>query len=463
MARRQYPYELRMRAHIDPLVAVGRLARSTTFGKFVVYERDGTWTFAGGAAAEIVLDHNGFRTRWHDRKSLRPFPEDPARAFADILAEAPVDDWSLYGWTAFEFAYAQAGLPGLLAPGVLLHAIVPQVEIGVRADGAVLRGGDRRLLQVLADTVAEASEDVSASPVSLAVEESGGEEYRTAVASVVADIRAKRLTKAIVSRVVPVAFDIDLVATYLAGRRGNTPARSFLLNLDGLRAAGFSPETVAEVSAGGRVVSRPLAGTRALHAQDRVRSERLRADLVSDPKEVFEHAVSVRLACEEMESVCRAGTVGVEEFMRVQERGSVQHLASAAVGRLADDRGPWDVFAALFPAVTASGIPKAAAYRAIRAHETGPRGLYGGAVFTADAQGGLDSALVLRTVFQQHGRTWLQAGAGIVADSTPDREFEETCEKMRSVARYLVPAVPGTPPDANAAAASAATRHTVTS
>jgi anthranilate/para-aminobenzoate synthase component I len=87
-------------------------------------------------------------------------------------------------------------------------------------------------------------------------------------------------------------------------------------------------------------------------------------------------------------------------------------------------------------------VPKLTAYQAIHAYESGPRGLYSGSVLSVDSRGTLDAALVLRTVFQQSNHTWLQAGAGIVAGSTPDREFEETCEKLRSVARFLVPADP---------------------
>jgi salicylate synthetase len=137
--------------------------------------------------------------------------------------------------------------------------------------------------------------------------------------------------------------------------------------------------------------------------------------------------------------VCAPGTVRVADFMSVKERGSVQHPASDVVGRLADGRTSWDAFAALFPAVTASGIPKAAACDMIRRSESGERGLYSGAVLTVDADGAIDAALVLRSVFRRNGRTWLRAGAGIVAQSTPERELEETVEKLRSVSRFLVP------------------------
>ncbi|MGH3867583.1 MAG: salicylate synthase [Pseudonocardiaceae bacterium] len=441
-----YRYELRIHAPIDPISAVSRLARSATFDKFVVYEHNGTWTFAGGATGEIVLDHEGFRVRWPDSEHRLPFPADPARELAQILDHAPVADWSLFGWTSFEYAYAQAGLTDLIGACMLAHLVVPQVEIALRADGVVLRGGDRRMLDVLADAVVLPPAEPTVLPVSCALDESGCEEYRAAVLAVIADIRDKRLSKAVVSRIVPVELDIDLVSTYVAGRRGNTPSRSFLFRLGELAAAGFSPETVVEVAPDGTVVSHPLAGTRALYLDDPARSAALRADLLTDPKEVFEHAISVQLAYEELKRICVSGTVQIDGFMQVAERGSVQHLASVVGGRLKNGRGPWDAFATLFPAVTVSGVPKLAAYQAIHAYESGPRGLYSGSVLAVDSCGRLDAALALRTVFQRNGRTWLQAGAGIVANSTPEREFEETCEKLRSVARFLVPADPAAAP-----------------
>jgi salicylate synthetase len=230
---------------------------------------------------------------------------------------------------------------------------------------------------------------------------------------------------------------VDLPATYLAGRRANTPARSFLLDLGGWQAAGFSPETVVEAERDGRVTTQPLAGTRAL-GPDAAENDRLRRELLADPKEVHEHAISVRLACQELADVCRPSSVVVEEFMGVKERGSVQHLASRVAGLLRDGQGPWDAFGALFPAVTATGAPKREALAALSRYEEGPRGLYGGAVITADTEGALDAALVLRTVFRHDNTTWLRAGAGIMGGSTPEREFEETREKLRSVAPHIL-------------------------
>lgn len=266
-----------------------------------------------------------------------------------------------------------------------------------------------------------------------------GGQYRERVSEAVAEIAAGLLDKVVLSRVVPVPHEIDLIDSFVLGRRHNTPARSFLLHMGGLRAAGFSPEVVLSVCADGRVRTQPLAGTRAL-TPSAVENRRLRAELLGDAKEIHEHEISVTAALEEMRTVCEAAGVGVDEYMAVKERGSVQHLASQVSGRLAPGRDRWDAFAALFPAITASGVPKSAAMEAIRRHEQEARGMYGGAVLTLGSDGSLDAGLVLRAVFAQAGRVWLRAGAGVVRDSVPARELEETCEKLRSVAAYLVPA-----------------------
>jgi len=150
--------------------------------------------------------------------------------------------------------------------------------------------------------------------------------------------------------------------------------------------------------------------------------------------------VSVKLAFEELTQVCASDSVQIGEFMQVCRRGTVQHLGSRVCGQLDTGKTAWDAFQSLFPAVTATGIPKREAIEAIGHHEPVGRGLYSGCVMIADSDGALDAALVLRSMYQDGERTWLHAGAGIVAMSTPERELEETCEKLTSVSRFLVSA-----------------------
>src|SRR5690606_35591369 len=193
-------------------------------------------------------------------------------------------------------------------------------------------------------------------------------------------IRHGEFDKVIMSRRVDVPFAVDMPATYATVRRENTPARSFLLDLGGWQAAGVSPETVLEADGNGLATTQPLAGTRA-RTGDAERDRALRDDLLSDPKEIYEHATSVRLAYTELDSV--GSTTRVSEFLTVKERGSVQHLASRVETLLPADRTSWDALAAVYPAITASGIPKAPACAAIDDLEPGTRGLYSGAVVRA--------------------------------------------------------------------------------
>jgi salicylate synthetase len=122
----------------------------------------------------------------------------------------------------------------------------------------------------------------------------------------------------------------------------------------------------------------------------------------------------------------------------VRQRGSVQHLGSTILGRLRPPMTRMDALEVLFPAVTASGIPKKEGIEAILRLDQTPRALYSGAVMMISPNGGLDATLVLRSAFERNGQSWLRAGAGIIAASSPAREFEETCEKLGSVAPYLV-------------------------
>ncbi|MGW5052717.1 salicylate synthase [Actinokineospora sp. NPDC004072] len=420
----------------DPLDAVARLADSGPHEQFVVYENGGHWSYAGGVLADLRLDRSGARLRGVRDASL-PWGDQPLRQVGDLLAMVPVRGWRAYGTAAFELSYAKGGDRSHLDDAALLHLVVPESEVRISGGHAHVRATDPATLAALIDLLTGPVPERDHRAVPIDVRQTGHDEYCAAVASAVGEIEDERLQKVILSRLVEVEQDVDLVGTYVLGRRRNTPARSFLLRLDGLEAAGFSPEIVVSVTADGGVVSQPLAGTRALTA-DAAANRRLGGELLASAKEIYEHAISVKVGNDELLTVCEPDSVGVRDLMSLAERGSVQHLASRVTGRLAAGRDAWDAFGAVFPAVTASGVPKEAAYASIRRHEAERRGVYSGAVLTVDESGALDAALVLRTIYRQHGRTWLRAGAGIVGQSQPEREFEETCEKLDSVARFLV-------------------------
>ncbi|WP_281356475.1 salicylate synthase [Amycolatopsis anabasis] len=425
-------------AALDPLLAVARLARAGDFGDHLAYETAGRWVFAAGELASVSLDAEHVRIRFDGAESVTPWSGSPGAALHRALDSLPITGWNAYGRVEFGFAGVVPALAALGAEsprGELARLMIPRLEVRLDTAGAVIRGAGAVPARVRELLAQPENRECAATPIDI---RTGGADYRERVAQAVKEIHKGEYQKVILSRTVPIPYPPDLVSTYVLGRRGNTPARSFLLRQGGLEAAGFSPEVVVTVGADRKVTTQPLAGTRAFGRGPEADAA-ARSELESDPKEIFEHAVSVRTAQDELRRVCRPGSVGVGDFMGISERGSVQHLASLVSGTLDEGRTAWDALEALFPAVTASGIPKRESLDAIfRLDE--PRGLYSGAVVAASHDGSLDAALVLRAVYARDGRGWLRAGAGIVAESTPDREYEETCEKLSSVAPFVVQA-----------------------
>lgn len=432
--------EVRLDISGDPLWITTRLIESGISETHVLYEQPGSWSVGLGSLAEVsVTPDQVIFSDATGRRIAREWGSSPIDRVNELLNEVRVAGWRAYGWSAFELAYAHVGLTELLHGEPLLHLVVPHTEVRIADGRAEVRSTRPEVLDTVTALLAKPAEERSYEPRPVDVRENDAQLYRDSVAAAVAEIGDRDYQKVILSRKVPVEHEVDLVGTYVVGRQRNNPARSFLLSIGGLRAAGFSPEIVVEVDEQGWVTTQPLAGTRELTALT-ARNEDLRSELLNDTKEIFEHAISVKVAWDELAELCVPDSVVVNDFMTIKERGSVQHLASSVSGQLPTQSDAWQAFGALFPAVTASGVPKKEAYAAIHRHEPYPRGLYSGAVLTVDQSGALDAALVLRTIFERDGHTWLRAGAGIVEQSKPEREFEETCEKLRSVALHVVPA-----------------------
>jgi salicylate synthetase len=405
--------------------------------QYLVYEQDGEWTLAFGIKAMVELDSDELRVFRDGVVLRRPWSGRPGPALGEAIDRLLLETDRVFGWVAFEFGIFRFGLQNRLAPGTPLARVFwPRTRIIVGDNGIRLHGADGRHHEALMRLLGEGT-PAERAPIEVDVR-TDGYDYRHRVDSAVGEITAGRYHKVILSRRVDVPFAVDFPATYRLGRVRNTPARSFLLRLGGIRALGFSPELVAAVHHDGEVVTEPLAGTRAFGRG--VKQDRLaREELESDPKEIVEHAISVRSSLKEIAEVAVPGTAVVTDFMTVRERGSVQHLGSTVSGRLDPSMGRMDALEALFPAVTASGIPKAESVDAILRLDQTPRGLYSGAVVQFSSDGSLDAALALRAAYEVDGQAWLQAGAGIIEASTPEREFEETCEKLATLAPYLVP------------------------
>ncbi|CAM2929588.1 salicylate synthase [Mycobacterium intermedium] len=404
--------------------------------EYQLYECDGQWILAGGVQAMVELDSDELRVIRDGVTRRQVWSGLPGPVLGEAVDRLLLETDQAFGWIAFEFGVYRYGLQQRLGPAVPLARVFwPQTRIVVSENEIRLYGADERHREAVDRLVEQGLRDVpSPRPVDLAADPS---DYRDRVAVAVKEIVAGDYHKVILSRSVEVPFRLDFPATYRLGRRHNTPVRSFLLRLGGMRALGYSPELVTAVRPDGVVVTEPLAGTRAL-GRGPAHDRRAREDLESNPKEIVEHALSVRTSIQEITEIAEPGTPAVTDFMTVRERGSVQHLGSTVFARLDPSRDRMDALEALFPAVTASGIPKADGVEAIMRLDEGPRGLYSGAVVMFSADGGLDAALTLRAAYERGGRTWLRAGAGIIEASDPEREFEETCEKLSTLAPYLV-------------------------
>jgi salicylate synthetase len=428
--------------HVDDLAATIALATSGLFEDYISYQRPGRRWFAGNVrAGVVVMRHRLMAYVREGRIKDAPLGPRPFRQLGQAVTQILQPGQRAFGYLTFEIAHLAHGIASVQPRNPLAHFIVPQVEVRWTVDGAMITSAHPALLDSVVDILRAAAPLTPPQTISLELTTAvQRRHYEEAVAAVIGAIHDGKLCKAIVSRRVDVPFTVDLPRSYEVGLCQNTPARSFLLQLGERLCAGFSPEIFAEIGAAGDVVTQPLAGTRPLLHQA-AEDLRLRKELEWDVKECYEHIISVRHAVDELRTVCTPNSVLVRDLLSVKKRGTVQHLGSTVIGRLRTGKNAWDAVEALFPAVTASGISKRTALEMIAATEEDQRELYAGAVCMVEGSGALDSAVVLRSMFQRReGTTWLRAGAGIVADSQPSLEYDETISKLRSVAGCLVQA-----------------------
>ncbi|HET9729631.1 MAG TPA: anthranilate synthase component I [Acidimicrobiia bacterium] len=224
---------------------------------------------------------------------------------------------------------------------------------------------------------------------------------------------------------------VDPLAVYRVLRLVNPSPYMYFLHHPEATIVGSSPEALVQLR-DGRVISRPIAGTRR-RGRNPEHDRRLAAELVEHPKERAEHVMLVDLARNDVGRVVKFGTERVEELMTLERYSHVMHMTSQVAGDLAPGNGPIDVLRATFPAGTVSGAPKVRAMEIIDELEPTKRGAYAGVVGYVDFSGNLDTAIAIRTMVWRDGRATLQAGAGIVADSVPEDEDLECRNKARAL------------------------------
>jgi anthranilate synthase component 1 len=222
---------------------------------------------------------------------------------------------------------------------------------------------------------------------------------------------------------------------YRALRRLNPSPYLFLLRMGEKSIIGASPEMLIKCR-GKQVEYRPIAGTRPRGASEKD-DDRLAEEMRADEKEVAEHMMLVDLGRNDLGRVAKYGSVSIEKLMTVEKYSHVQHLVSSLSAELRPDVDRFDALAACFPAGTVTGAPKVRAMQIIEELEPDERGVYSGAVGYIDYAGNLDTCIAIRTLWLENGVANVQAGAGIVADSVPAREYEETVNKAQAVLRAI--------------------------
>ena len=322
-------------------------------------------------------------------------------------------------------------------------------EVWLVANAINYDGSDERVDEAYADAVArvEAMTARLAEPTPSAVvsarfdglapirRQRTSAEFQSAVSAAVEEIRAGEAFQIVVSQRFEVDTTADALDIYRVLRLTNPSPYMYLLRLDGFDIVGSSPEALVTVK-DGTAITHPIAGSKprgATPAEDAA----LETELLADPKERAEHVMLVDLGRNDLGRVCRPGTVEVLEFMDVRRYSHIMHLESTVTGRVAEDRSALDVLLAAFPAGTLSGAPKVRAMEIIDDLEVSRRGLYGGVVGYLDFAGDADAAIAIRTALLRDGVAYVQAGGGIVADSDPPTEDQESQNKAAAVVRAI--------------------------
>jgi anthranilate synthase component 1 len=257
-------------------------------------------------------------------------------------------------------------------------------------------------------------------------------EFESMVAQAKELIAAGDIFQVVLSQRFEIEYSGDALDLYRSLRFGNPSPYMFYLSFgDDFTAVGSSPELHVRVRKGIAEI-RPIAGTRP-RGKDSADDEHLAQELINDPKERAEHVMLIDLGRNDLGRVAEFGTVNVTEQMVIERYSHVMHIVSHVTAQLREDKTPFDAVRATFPAGTVSGAPKIRAMQIIAELEKSQRGFYAGIVGYFGFDGSLDSCIALRSIVLKHGKAYLQAGAGIVADSDPAREYDETMNKAKAM------------------------------
>ncbi len=456
-----------------PLSLYSKLAQERT-GTFLLEsaENGRTWSrysFIGVRSSATLTEKNG-RATWSGKKPAgAPEGIDPIEALeitsahlkSVALPDLPPLTSGLVGFMGYDAVRRLERLPSIAVDD--LH--IPELSFMLISDLAIFDhatsvvtlisnainwdGSDERVDEAFVDAMARldqmerdlvASESFENSGISLLDERAEPEftrattsdEYCQAVRAIKEEILAGEAFQVVLSQRFASTVQASSLDIYRMLRRHNPSPYMYLLRFDdGLDVVGSSPEALVKISDRQAMVH-PIAGTRRRGATE-AEDEALAAELLADIKERAEHLMLVDLGRNDLGRVCKPGTVDVVEFMNIERYSHVMHIVSTVTGELNEDVSTVDALCAVFPAGTLSGAPKPRAMEIIEKLEPTRRGLYGGIVGYIDFRGNLDSAIAIRTALIKDGIAYVQAGAGVVADSIPESEDQECVNKAAAV------------------------------
>ncbi len=422
-----------------------------------------------GLKPDLVWECRGEQSRInraarYDRETFEPCDQPPLDTIRALLAESaiampadlPAAAAGLFGYLGYDMIRLVEHLPDVnpdplgLPDAILMRPSVVAVLDGVKGEVTIVSPAwqssglsARAAYAQAAERVSDALRDLERAPASasreLADAQPLGEpvsnftraDYLNAVETAKDYIRAGDIFQVVPSQRWTLDFPTAPFALYRALRRTNPSPFMFYFNFGGFQVVGASPEILVRVF-DNEVTIRPIAGTRP-RGKTPAEDDALEADLMADQKELAEHLMLLDLGRNDTGKVSRIGTVHPTEEFIVERYSHVMHIVSNVVGELSDDHDALSALLAGLPAGTVSGAPKVRAMEIIDELEPEKRGVYGGGVGYFSSGGDMDMCIALRTAVIKDEKLYIQAGGGVVYDSDPDAEFEETVNKSRAI------------------------------
>jgi salicylate synthetase len=432
----------------DPLAAAGRLATaaSQAGSDYLVYEHPGRrWVIAVDPVLDVSIDNRVLSIHADGHTTTRQLGAFPfAQLRRALIAATPIWASTAYGWVAFEAGHLNHRIATARSHaaegGPLVRMMVPRTDVRLTSHTAVIRSTSTRgLLQVADLLTAPPVPPAKPSPVPLDADPQARHAFEQRAAAALHRIDGRALSKLVVSRTVPVPYPVDLIGSYLTSRASlPEPAGSFLISYGGAQVTGISPEPLLDIH-DELIATQSATGVRSHtgSAQDRLHA----VDLLTDPTDLYDHATTLTAARDDLTDLCAPDTLTATEPLRIAVSGGVQQLTTRLHGTLRIDRNAFDALELTVPGLTATGIPRAAACRLISDIEPA-RGLYGGAVVTADLDtGDLHAALIQRVLIAHpDGTAVLRTGSGLVTGSVPARAHDQTSALLRDLATHITPA-----------------------